>query len=92
MHRFSSFATKRFFRNPASLAFQQILTRPQSYIHFQPVKLSRPATTLRVTNLIAGLVARRIGCEIGKVLGWMNKNKKLTAEECLRLSLCGAII
>jgi hypothetical protein len=74
------------------LGFQQILMRPQSYIHFHPVKLSRPATTLRVTNLIAGLVARRIGCQIENVLGWMDKSKKLTAEECLRLSLCDAII
>jgi len=74
------------------LGFQQILMRPQSYIHFRPVKLRRPATTLRVTNLIAGLVARRVGCQIENVLGWMDKNKKLTAEECLRLSLCDAII
>jgi ATP-dependent protease ClpP protease subunit len=74
------------------LGFQQILMQPQSYIRFHPVELSRPASTRRVTNLIAGLIARRIGCQIDKVLGWMDKSKKLSAEECLRLSLCDAII
>jgi ATP-dependent protease ClpP protease subunit len=74
------------------LGFQQILMHPQSYICFHPVKLSRPATTQRVTRLIAGLIARRIGCQIENVLGWMDKKKKLTAEECLKLSLCDAII
>jgi ATP-dependent protease ClpP protease subunit len=74
------------------LGFQQILMQPQSYIRFQPVELSRPASTQQVTKLIADLVARRIGCQIENVLGWMDKSKKLTAEECLRLSLCDAII
>ena len=75
-----------------SLGFQQILMQPQSYICFRPVELSRPAATRRVTKLIAGLVARRIGCRIEDVLGWMDKNTKLTADECLKLSLCDAIV
>ena len=75
-----------------SLGFQQILMQPQSYIRFHPVELSRPASTQRVTKLIASLIARRIGCQIDKVLGWMDKSKKLSAEECLTLSLCDAII
>lgn len=66
--------------------------QPQSYIRFRPVELSRPAATRRVTKLIAGLVARRIGCRIEDVLGWMDKNTKLTADECLKLSLCDAIV
>jgi ATP-dependent protease ClpP protease subunit len=75
-----------------SLGFQQILMQPQSYIRFRPVELSRPAATQKVTKLIAGLVARRIGCRIEDVLDWMDKSKKLTAEECLALSLCDAIV
>ena len=75
-----------------SLGFQQILMQPQSYIRFRPVELSRPAATQKVTKLIAGLVARRIGCRIEDVLAWMDKSKKLTAEECLTLSLCDAIV
>ena len=74
------------------LGFQQILMHPQSYIRFHPMERGRSASTQRVTKLIAGLIARRIGCQIENVLGWMDKSRKLTAEECLSLSLCDAII
>jgi ATP-dependent protease ClpP protease subunit len=74
------------------LGFQQILMQPQSYIRFHPIEVSKPASTQRVTNLIADLIAQRIGCQTDNVLGWMDKSKRLTAEECLELSLCDAIV
>ncbi|MBV8278576.1 MAG: hypothetical protein JO170_25410 [Verrucomicrobia bacterium] len=74
------------------LGFQQILMQPQSYVRFHAVEPSKPPTARRVTKLIADLVARRSGCRIDDVFGWMDKKEKLTAEECLKLSLCDAIV
>ena len=45
-----------------------------------------------VTELIARLIAQRVKCRVEDVLGWMDKNKKFTAEDCLKLSLCDAIV
>jgi hypothetical protein len=75
-----------------ALAFEQILMRPGAYIRLEPVPLAKRVSTRRVTELIACLIAQRVECRVEDVLGWMDKNKKFTAEDCLKLSLCDAIV
>ena len=75
-----------------ALAFKQILMRSGSYIRFQPIELSRPIATRRASQVLARLTSQRIKCRVEDVLGWMDKNKKFSAEECLKLSLCDAIV
>jgi ATP-dependent protease ClpP protease subunit len=75
-----------------ALAFEQILMRPEAYIRLQPVPLAKAVSTRRATEFIVRLIAQRIECRVEDVLGWMDKNRKFGAEECLKLSLCDAIV
>jgi ATP-dependent protease ClpP protease subunit len=75
-----------------ALAFSQILMQPGAHIEFRPILLPRLAAGQRVTRLLSRLVAERAGCRVEDVLGWMDKNKKLSAQECLERSLCDAIV
>jgi ATP-dependent protease ClpP protease subunit len=75
-----------------ALGFKQILMRPGSYIEFQPIKLVRAPAARQATSLVARFIAERAGCEIGEVRGWMDKNRRFTADECLDRYLCDAIV
>jgi ATP-dependent protease ClpP protease subunit len=74
------------------LAFDQILMRPDAYMQFQPINLSRPTAGQRATRFIGLKVADRTGSTFEDVLRWMDKNKRFTADECLARSLCDAIV
>ena len=75
-----------------ALGFGQILMRPASYIHLRPPPLSRLETVHRTSGFIARLIAKRVGRHVDEVLGWMDKNKKFTPDECLACSLCDGIV
>jgi ATP-dependent protease ClpP protease subunit len=75
-----------------ALAFEQILMLRGASIGFLPVELPRVAAARQLTQSMARLIGKRIGRPVEDVLGWMDKNKKFTAEECLSLSLCDAIV
>ena len=75
-----------------ALGFNQILMRPDAYIEFRSLHRARTASGSTVTGLLARLVAQRTSSQVEEVLRWMDKNKKLSAAECLRLSLCDAIV
>jgi ATP-dependent protease ClpP protease subunit len=75
-----------------ALAFDQILMRPDAYMQFQPVNLTRPIAGQRATRFIGLKVADRTGSTFEDVLRWMDKNKRFTADECLARSLCDAIV
>jgi ATP-dependent protease ClpP protease subunit len=75
-----------------ALGFGQILMHPGAWMQFEATKLNNLAAGQQVTRLIARQIAQRAECQIGEVLGWMDKNRKFTAEECLKRSLCDAII
>jgi ATP-dependent protease ClpP protease subunit len=75
-----------------ALGFERILMRPESSLCFRPVTFIRPAATRRVSEVIARLTAKRTGSSVENVLGWMDKNRKLSAKDCLELSLCSAIV
>jgi ATP-dependent protease ClpP protease subunit len=75
-----------------ALAFDQILMRPDAYMQFQPINLSRPTAGQRATRFIGLKVADRTGSTFEDVLRWMDKNKRFTADECLARSLCDAIV
>jgi ATP-dependent protease ClpP protease subunit len=75
-----------------ALAFNQILMRPDAYIGFRPLQRTRTASGSKATGLLARLVAQRTSSQVEEVFRWMDKNRKLSAEECLRLSLCDAIV
>jgi ATP-dependent protease ClpP protease subunit len=75
-----------------ALAFEQILMRPGAYIRLQSVPLAKAVSSRRATEFIARLIAQRIERRIEDVLSWMDKNSKFAAEECLKLSLCDAIV
>jgi ATP-dependent protease ClpP protease subunit len=75
-----------------ALAFNQILMRPYANIEFRPLQLAGKASASKVTGLLARLVAQRSGSPVEEVFRWMDKNKTLSAEECLKLSLCDAIV
>jgi ATP-dependent protease ClpP protease subunit len=75
-----------------ALGFSQILMRPGAHIEFRPISLSRAVAGRRVTEVLARVVAERSGARREEVRGWMDKNKKLSAEECLKRSLCDAIV
>jgi ATP-dependent protease ClpP protease subunit len=66
--------------------------RPYAYIEFCPLQRAGSAGGSKVTGLLGRLVAQRTGSRTEEVLRWMDKNKKLSATECLRLSLCDAIV
>ncbi|MBV9873123.1 MAG: hypothetical protein JO025_00215 [Verrucomicrobia bacterium] len=74
------------------MAFQRILMRIGSYIQFEPAQLTKATSSRQVTLLIARLIAQRIRRRPEEVLDWMDSNRTLSAEDCLRLSLCDAII
>jgi ATP-dependent protease ClpP protease subunit len=75
-----------------ALGFGQILMRPDSYIRFRPPPLSRPEAVRQASGYIARLLAKRVGRQVDEVLGWMDKNKKFTSDECLQCSLCDGIV
>ena len=75
-----------------SLAFDQILMRPDACMQFQSIDLTRPIAGQRATRFIALKVADRTGAKFEDVLRWMDKNKRFSAEECLSRSLCDAVI
>jgi ATP-dependent protease ClpP protease subunit len=75
-----------------ALGFGQILMHPGASMRFEATKLNSLVAGQQVTRLIARQIAQRAECQIGDVLGWMDKNRKFTAEECLKRSLCDAII
>ena len=75
-----------------ALAFNQILMRPDAYMEFRPLQRARTASGSKATKLLARLVAQRIGSQLEEVFRWMDKNRKLSATECLRHSLCDAIV
>ena len=75
-----------------ALAFDQILMRPSSYIEFNVLHFSNSKAEQRANQLVAHRVAKRIGSKLEEVLGWMDKNEKLSAEECRKRSLCDAIV
>ena len=75
-----------------ALAFNQILMRPYAHIEFRPLQRAAGAGGSKATGLLARLVAQRTGSPVEQVVRWMDKNKKLSATECLRLSLCDAIV
>jgi ATP-dependent protease ClpP protease subunit len=74
------------------LAFDQILMRPTAYIQFTVLHFPNPKAGQRGNQLLARRVAERTGSKVEDVLGWMDKNKKLSAGECLECSLCDAIV
>lgn len=74
------------------MAFQQILMRPASCIKFEPAQLTKATSSRQVTLVIARLIAQRIRRRPEEVLDWMDSNRTLSPEDCLRLSLCDAII
>jgi ATP-dependent protease ClpP protease subunit len=75
-----------------ALAFNQILMRPDASIEFRPLQRTRTAGASKATGLLARLVAQRTSSQVEEVFRWMDKNRKLSAAECLRLSLCDAIV
>jgi ATP-dependent protease ClpP protease subunit len=75
-----------------ALAFNQILMRPDATIEFRPLQLTRTANASKATGLLARLVAQRTSSQVEEIFRWMDKNRKLSAPECLRLSLCDAIV
>jgi len=75
-----------------ALAFNQILMRPYASIEFRTLQRTGTASRSKATGLLARLVAQRTSSQVEEVLRWMDKNKKLSAAECLRLSLCDAIV
>jgi len=75
-----------------ALGFNQILMRPGAYLKFESIMFSRPVAGRLVTRLLARLVAERSGSQPEDVLGWMDKNKKLSATDCLERSLCDALV
>jgi ATP-dependent protease ClpP protease subunit len=75
-----------------ALAFDQILMLPHAYIQFLPLPRLRSASWSKFNGLLARLVAQRTGSGNEEVLRWIDKNKKLSAPECLRLCLCDAIV
>jgi ATP-dependent protease ClpP protease subunit len=75
-----------------ALAFNQILMRPDAYIEFRPLQRTGTASGSKATGLLARLVAQRTSSQVEDVFQWMDKNRRLSAAECLRLSLCDAIV
>jgi ATP-dependent protease ClpP protease subunit len=75
-----------------ALAFNQILMRPGTYLEFRSISLSRPVAGRRVSEVLARRAAERSGVRVEEVRGWMDKNKKLSADECLSRSLCDATV
>jgi ATP-dependent protease ClpP protease subunit len=73
-------------------AFDQILMRADACLEFRPAKLRSWAAIRVTTKVMAGLIAKRAGCQTEDVLGWIDKNKRFTAEECLARGLCDAIV
>jgi hypothetical protein len=74
------------------LTFDQILMRQSAYIQFTALHFPNSKAGQRSNQLLARRIAERTGSRIEEVLGWMDKNKKLSAEECLERSLCDAIV
>jgi ATP-dependent protease ClpP protease subunit len=72
--------------------FDQILMRTDACIEFRPAKLRSSTATRVTTKVMARLIAKRAGCRLEDVLGWMDKNKRFTAEECLARGICDAIV
>jgi ATP-dependent protease ClpP protease subunit len=75
-----------------ALAFNQILMLPHAYVEFCAVRRPRSASSSKFNGVLARLVAQRTGSGKEEVLRWIDKNKKLSATECLRLTLCDAIV
>jgi ATP-dependent protease ClpP protease subunit len=75
-----------------ALAFNQILMRPDAYMEFRSLQRPGMVSGSKVTGVLARLVAKRTSSQIEEVFRWMDKNTKLSAPECLRLSLCDAIV
>jgi len=75
-----------------ALAFNQILMRPDAYIEFRSLQRAGTTSGSKSTGLLARLVAQRTNSQVEEVFRWMDKNKKLSAAECLKLSLCDAIV
>ena len=75
-----------------AIGFDQILIRVDSCIQFCPVTLMNSNAGPKTTRMIARLVARRTRHRIEDVLGWMDKYRKFTADQCFACSLCEAII
>jgi ATP-dependent protease ClpP protease subunit len=75
-----------------ALAFDQILMRPYANFEFRRLQRAGAAGGSKITGLVARLVAQRSGSRVEEVLRWMDKNAKLSATECLKLSLCDAIV
>jgi ATP-dependent protease ClpP protease subunit len=75
-----------------AMAFNQILMLPHAYVEFCPLRRPRSASSSKFNGVLARLVAQRTGSGKEEVLRWIDKNKKLSATECLRLSLCDAIV
>jgi ATP-dependent protease ClpP protease subunit len=75
-----------------ALAFDQILMRPSAYIQFESTGGSNRKGGRNFNQPLACRVATRTGTQVEEVLEWMDKNKKLSAEECLKRSLCDAIV
>lgn len=75
-----------------ALAFEHIAMRRGSYIQLQPVPLTETIGAQRVQRYIASLITQRVERRVEEVLGWMNKNKRFSAEECVRLSICDGIL
>jgi ATP-dependent protease ClpP protease subunit len=75
-----------------ALAFTQILMRPDARIEFRSLQRAGTTSASKATGLLARLVAQRTGSPVEEVHRWMDKNKKLSATECLSQSLCDAIV
>jgi hypothetical protein len=74
------------------IVFDQILMRPWAHIQFTALHFPSLKAEQRCNQLLARWIAERTGSEAEEVLGWMDKNKKLSAQECLERSLCDAIV
>jgi ATP-dependent protease ClpP protease subunit len=75
-----------------ALGFDQILMRADACIAFRPAEVRSLATIRLTTKIMARVTAKRAGCQVEDVLAWIDKDRRFTAEECLRRSLCDAIV